>query len=157
MVEQSLVVEAIKYAIQQEENDIAFYQQWAEKSNTIKVRKLFETLAGIEATHAQTLKEVLAKERNQPSSTWKTITQLAKYVIDEEKRLIANDDNSSLAQVFRVAIAKEEMAFKLYTDMSKGSPDSQVADIFLGLAQDEAVHKLRLEEEYKNHLARQLS
>ena len=47
-----------------------------------------------------------------------------------------------------IAMKKEKGAFKLYTDLANKISDPKIKEIFLGLAQEEAKHKLRFEIEY---------
>jgi rubrerythrin len=47
-----------------------------------------------------------------------------------------------------LAMKKEKAAFQLYTDLASQTDDAEVKQIFEGLAQEEAKHKLRFEVEY---------
>ena len=52
-----------------------------------------------------------------------------------------------------VAMKSEKAAFKLYSDLAKAVDDAAVKDLFLGLAQEEAKHKIHFEIEYNSFLA----
>jgi len=47
-----------------------------------------------------------------------------------------------------IAMKKEKAAFRLYTDLAGKVDDRGIRDLLLGLAQEEAKHKLRFEIEY---------
>jgi rubrerythrin len=49
---------------------------------------------------------------------------------------------------------QEKAAFRLYTDLAASTDDDAVRDLFLGLAQEEAKHKLRFEVEYDEDFLR---
>jgi len=47
-----------------------------------------------------------------------------------------------------IAMKAEKAAYKLYNELATSIDDANVQEIFLGLAQEEAKHKLRFEIEY---------
>ena len=47
-----------------------------------------------------------------------------------------------------IAMKKEKAAFRLYSDLAGRVDDAGIRDLLLGLAQEEAKHKLRFEVEY---------
>ena len=55
-------------------------------------------------------------------------------------------------QALVVAMQKEKMAFKMYSDLAETVDDENVKNVFLSLAQEEAKHKLRFEVEYDEHV-----
>jgi rubrerythrin len=50
-----------------------------------------------------------------------------------------------------LAMKKEKVAFKLYTDLSNATDDENLSALLRGLAQEEAKHKLYFETEYDEH------
>jgi rubrerythrin len=51
------------------------------------------------------------------------------------------------------AVAKKERAaFKLYKDMAEKVQDTNLKPVFVGLAKEEAKHKLFFETEYEEHV-----
>ena len=51
-----------------------------------------------------------------------------------------------------IAMKKEKAAFRLYNDLAGVTGDANAKQLFLGLAQEEAKHKLRFEIEYDNQI-----
>ena len=47
---------------------------------------------------------------------------------------------------------KEKKAFRLYTNLAETCGDDNLEKVFLGLAQEEAKHKLRFEIEYDDYI-----
>ena len=68
---------------------------------------------------------------------------IADYVTDVEPT-----PNMSYVDLLVVAMKKENLSYKLYTDIAAIAQSEDLTDIFLKLAQEEAEHKLRFEFEY---------
>jgi len=47
---------------------------------------------------------------------------------------------------------RERAAFELYSDMAEKVPDTNLKQVFVGLAKEEAKHKLFFETEYEEHV-----
>lgn len=56
--------------------------------------------------------------------------------------------NMDYRELLIVAMKKEKLSYKLYTDLAASAQTEQLKDFFLKLAQEEASHKLRFEVEY---------
>jgi len=54
-----------------------------------------------------------------------------------------------------IAMKKEKAAFRLYSDLAGKTDDEGVRDLLLGLAQEEAKHKLRFEVEYDDQVLKE--
>jgi len=58
-----------------------------------------------------------------------------------------------LANAGTAAVAKKERAaFELYSDMAEKVPDANLKQVFVGLAKEEAKHKLFFETEYEERV-----
>ena len=57
-------------------------------------------------------------------------------------------------QALIMAMKKEKAAFRLYSDLADRVADGALRTLFLGLAQEEAKHKLRFEVEYDDVILR---
>jgi rubrerythrin len=51
-----------------------------------------------------------------------------------------------------LAMKREKAAFRLYSDLAARTEDAELKDLLLGLAQEEAKHKLRFEVEYDDKI-----
>jgi rubrerythrin len=56
------------------------------------------------------------------------------------------------AAALRLAIKREEHAFKLYNHIGSGTENPELKKLFSVLAQEESKHKLRLESEYDENV-----
>ena len=73
--------------------------------------------------------------------------KIADYTVEEEP-----GPDADYQTVLIFAMKKEKAAFKLYTDLAGRVDDAGVRDLLLGLAQEEAKHKLRFEIEYDDNI-----
>ena len=58
------------------------------------------------------------------------------------------DKNISYQDALIVAMKRERAAFKLYSDLAEKVSEEELRQVFLGLAKEEAKHKLFFESEY---------
>ena len=58
-------------------------------------------------------------------------------------------------QALILAMKAEKAAFRLYSDLASATDDAMLRDMLLGLAQEEAKHKLRFEIEYDDEFLRE--
>ena len=68
--------------------------------------------------------------------------------------LVESDDPGELDYqgVLILAMKKEKAAFRLYSDLAARTDDAEIQALLLGLAQEEAKHKLRFEIEYDENV-----
>ena len=74
---------------------------------------------------------------------------LADYTVDVD---VTGDLDYQDALI--IAMKREKAAFRLYNDLAERVNDSELRDLFLGLAQEEAKHKLYFETEYDERMLR---
>ena len=67
---------------------------------------------------------------------------------------ITPTDNMDYQEALVLAMSQEKAAFKLYSKLAERAPNEQFRNLFLGLAQEEAKHKLRFELEYDEYVLR---
>ena len=69
--------------------------------------------------------------------------KIGEYLVDGDL-----DADMDYQQALIVAMKKEKVAFRIYTDLASVADDQSVRNLLLSLAQEEAKHKLRFEVEY---------
>ena len=139
-------VEAIlDFAIGQEEQAAEFYLGLAVKMDKPWMREVFEDFAAEEKGHKQKLEAVKSGEKLSWSQQKVADMKIADYVVDAEPKA-----NMEYQDALILAMKKEKSAFKLYSDLAASTDDEDLREVFLGLAQEEAKHKLRFEIEYDN-------
>lgn len=149
MPEFSSMDDILNYAIRQEEDAYAFYMEWAGKAKNLRLVRLFEQFAAEEMAHKNFL--LKNKENGSELSTLdqKTLLKIEEYVIKHDSVPISEKSANPVEVMFRIVIEKEKAAFNLYTALAKEIQDPQAQVILRGLAQQEALHKLKLEQNFQ--------
>ncbi|MQY77803.1 MAG: rubrerythrin [Bacteroidetes bacterium] len=139
--------EILDFAIENEDEAFIFYTNLANSMKNQNLRKMFEEFAGEEKIHKEKL--ILAKTGNVLMSSREKVMDLkiSDYLVDVETNPKMDYQNSLI-----VAMKKEKKAFKLYMDLANASDDETVKNVFLFLVQEESKHKLKLEQEYDEHV-----
>jgi rubrerythrin len=138
----------INYAIQSEQEAHDFYMELSElvKFNELKV--ILKQFAAEELGHKQKLSRIIVNT-DQTGLTQQSVMdmKMADYHVD-----IVPKKDMTYQDLLTIAMKKEKGAFKLYTDLADKIIDQNIKEIFLGLAQEEAKHKLRFEIEYDEYI-----
>ncbi len=131
------------FAIKEEEGAAAFYSKLASKMDRPWMKKIFEDFAKEELGHKGKLVHI--KDGGAVSLPKEKVLnlKLVDYLVVDEP-----SDDMDYQQALVLAMKKEKAAFKLYSDLAEVAEDEALRDLLLGLAQEEAKHKLRFEVEY---------
>ncbi len=142
--------EILAYAIEKEEEAVAFYQGLAKKEKFASLKETFNTFANEEKKHAKMITD-LSKDRSKIETyEIKAVPDLkiSDYLVD-----IEYEEGMLMPDILRVAMKREEQAVHLYKDLGAKSNDPGLQKIFELLAQEESKHKLALESMYDDFLA----
>ncbi|MBW2703873.1 MAG: ferritin family protein [Deltaproteobacteria bacterium] len=137
------VNELLDFAIKEEEGAAAFYSKLASKMDRPWMKKIFEDFAKEELGHKAKLVHI--KDGGAVSLPKEKVLnlKLGDYLVVDEP-----SDDMDYQQALVLAMKKEKSAFRLYSDLAEVAEDEALRDLLLGLAQEEAKHKLRFEVEY---------
>jgi rubrerythrin len=136
------VDEILDFAIGREIEAIHLYIDLMGKVNKPEMRKVLKGFAREEQEHKIKLEDAKA---------------VGMVLIDEEVGSLGIADDieggevrpdMSYSDILILAMKKEDVSVKLYTDMAKIAQNEEMKDMFLQLAQEETEHKLRFEMEY---------
>jgi rubrerythrin len=137
----------LDFAIGQEQEASEFYGSLAERADSPQMKATFEQFAREERGHKAKLEAV---------KNGKVMVSSAKKVLDLKigDYLIAPEEGEALDYqgALVLAMKKEKAAFRLYSDLAARTDDQAIKDLMLGLAQEEARHKLRFEVEYDDRI-----
>jgi len=139
------VDDILDFAIGEEEQAAEFYLVLAGKMAKSWMHGVFEEFAAEEKGHKQKLEAVKSGEKQRWSKQKVADMKIADYVVDIEPKA-----NMEYQDALILAMKKEKSAFKLYSDLAASTDDGDLREVLLGLAQEEAQHKLRFEIEYDN-------
>jgi len=137
------VDEALDFAIEREQEASDFYTHLAGKMERQGMSQVFRQFAREEMGHKAKLEAVKAGRTLAPADRRITDLKIGDYLVDVEPT-----EDMGYQQALTLAMKKEKAAFKLYSDMAAAAPSEDLETLFLGLAQEEAKHKLRFEIEY---------
>lgn len=137
----------LDFAIRKEEEAAELYRDLAATIDRPDMRKVFESFAAEEMQHKARLIEV--KHGKMILSSEKKIFDLK---IGENLVDVKPTPNIDYQHALIFAMKAEKAAFKLYHDLAQATDDGGLRELFLGLAQEEARHKLRFEIEYDDQI-----
>ncbi len=143
--------EILDYAIQSEQDAVDFYNNLAEKTNNIAVRKIFIQNANEEKVHKLKLEKVKKERVFSDELAGEVIDlKISDYTVPKPPSKI--DD---YADALRLAMHREKGAFKLYTKLANSTNNKDLRKLFSRLAEEEANHKLKFELEYDEFVLRE--
>lgn len=146
----SLTVEqALKVAIDAEIQAYTLYHDTSQKVSGAGTKTMLLELAQQEMGHRKKLENVVAKKDY--AVLGKTIPRqsrgIAEFLADSDEL----EGNATTQQVMIFAIKKEERAFNFYTSLKNEFLETELENLFQGLAAEERGHKIKLEDEYEEH------
>jgi rubrerythrin len=141
------VDEVLDFAIGQEEQAAQFYRDLAGRMDRPWMSKIFTDFSQEEEGHKRKLLDVKAGKKLLSSAQKVMDLKIGDYLTDVEP-----GPDLDYQQALVVAMKKEKKAFKMYTDLAATTEDAGLQSVFLGLAQEEAKHKLRFEIEYDDYV-----
>jgi len=133
----------LDYAIEREQEAADFYASAADTAAQDWMKTIFAQFAREEKGHKAKLQAVKKGQKALSAAKKVGDMKMADYLVAVEV-----SEDLSYQQSLIVAMKREKAAFKLYSDMADRIDDTEVRELFLGLAQEEAKHKLRFEIEY---------
>ena len=137
----------LDFAITQEEKAAAFYTDLANRMSPKHMKEVFLGFAREEEGHKAKLLAIKSGKRLAPVEQRVLDLKIGDHLTDTE---ISSDLNYQDALI--LAMKAEKVAFRLYTDLASVATDAALRESLLGLAQEEAKHKLRFEIEYDDNV-----
>ena len=144
------VEEILDYAIAREEEASQFYTDLAAKVDKPYMAEVFLSFAKEEQGHKAKLLGVKEGNFDLPSQDKVLDMKIAENLVEVELRT-----DIDLQGALILAMKAEKSAFRLYNDLAQAADNDKVKDLFTGLAQEEAKHKLRFEIEYDDYAYRE--
>lgn len=135
--------EILDYAIDQEQQAADFYASLAGRAEKAGMKEVLLDFAAEEQRHKERLLAVKSGEHELTPEQEVLDLKISDYLVEVD----ATDD-ISYQDALIVAMKRERAAYELYRDMAEKIPESNLREVFVGLAQEEARHKLFFESEY---------
>ena len=141
------VDEILDYAIDQEQQAADFYEDVAKRAETAGMKQILLDFAEEEKRHKKILQTVKTGEHELTPEQEILDLKISDYLVEVEA-----SENISYQDALIIALKKERVAYELYSDMAAKVPESHLKDVLVGLAKEEAKHKLFFEAEYDEHV-----
>ena len=142
--------EVIREAIRKEADAAAFYRMAGERVQS-GISKTFREMAKEEENHKKLLEELDREKVEQYR-----LEDIPDLKISEFLEDVPYDDNMTYQDAIRMAIKNEERSHKLYLVSARRFADNpKIEKLFRMLAQEEAKHKLKLEQIYDDEVYNQ--
>ncbi|MEA3297014.1 MAG: ferritin family protein [candidate division Zixibacteria bacterium] len=140
----------LDFAIQKEQDASDFYTSLAEMMEYKHMKEVFLGFAAEERGHK--VKLIAVKNGKQMVASEQKVKDLkiGEHLVDIELK-----KDLGFQEALIVAMKAEKAAFKLYTDLASATSDASLKEILIGLAQEEAKHKLRFEIEYDDSILKE--
>jgi len=135
--------EILDYAIDQEQQAADFYANLAGRAEKAGMKEVLLEFAAEEQRHKERLLAVKTGEHELTPEQKVLDLKISDYLVEVE----ATDD-ISYQDALIVAMKRERAAYELYSDMAEKITASNLREVFVGLAREEARHKLFFESEY---------
>jgi rubrerythrin len=140
------VDQILDFAIEKEQDAHDFYMDLAGKMDRPYMKKVFDGFAREELGHKKKLEGIKAGKMMATSEKKVLDLKIGDNLVNIELA-----PNLGFQDALIVAMKAEKAAFKLYTDLAATTDNAELQTILLGLAQEEAKHKLRFEIEYDDY------
>ncbi len=147
----STIEKVLDFAIGQEEKAAKLYTLLAEGTDSESMKDVFLQFAKEEKGHRAKL--IAIREGKQvmiPANTPVPDLKIGDYLED-----VNYFEKLDYQQALILAMKAEKAAFRLYQDLASATDDQVLKETLLGLAQEEAKHKLRFEIEYDDNVLKE--
>jgi rubrerythrin len=144
-------VGALEFAIEAERAAAALYDGLAAKAKSPAMKATLLEFADEERGHERKLLAVKSGGGALGTSAAIRDLKIAEYT----KNPVEITDRSDYQTVLLFAMHQEKLAFRLYTDLAGRVEEAELKKLLLGLAQEEAKHKLRFEVEYDENVLKE--
>jgi len=146
------VDEILAFATDREKEAVEFYESLAKKATRASLKETFVNFAREEEKHVTLLTDISGNKEKIDAYKFKKIADLkiSDYMLEKEY-----EEGMPMPEILKLAMKREEIAVKLYTDLAGQTDHEDAKKVFMILVQEEAKHKLGLETMYDDYLADQ--
>ena len=140
----------LDFAIRQEEKAAQFYTELAGKMPHKHMKEALLSFAEEEKGHKAKLLQIKSGKQMQAAEKKILDLKIGDYLVDAEP-----SSNIDYQQALILAMKAEKAAFRMYSDLASVTDDPNLKATLMGLAQEEAKHKLRFEIEYDDEILKE--
>ncbi len=137
----------IEFAIKREEEAIKAYGDIAGIAKTPGLKKLLLDLQEDERNHKKLLQDITEEKAESLEIKEVDDLKISDYLAEEPP-----SPDMNFQDLLILAAKKEQKAVDLYSDLERKVSKKELKKLFEFLIQQEKAHKLKLEEEYEQHV-----
>lgn len=141
------VQEILEYATKREEESAKMYFELSRRMLNPKLAQILEEFASEELTHKEAIKFEMIKNGQSID-----LNEPMKFIEDSENQKQEDDDfeliDISFPDAFTLAIKKEEMSFRMYSELASKTKNPELKAVLEELAEEELRHKMQFEAAY---------
>jgi len=141
------VEEILDFAINREQQAVDFYTRLSTIAPGKQLQDLMLNYAREEQRHKDKLLAVKADGRLENEHKKPVDLKMADYLVDVDET-----PEMTYQDTLIIAMKREQVAFKLYTDMAEKVEGTELKSLFESLAREEASHKNYFESEYDDKI-----
>ena len=141
------VEEILNFAISREQQAVDFYTRLSTIAPGKQLQELMLDYAREEQRHKDKLLAVKADGSLDNEHKRPLDLKMADYLVDVEET-----PEMTYQDALIIAMKREQVAFKLYTDMAEKIDNPELKSLFESLAREEASHKNYFESEYDDKI-----
>jgi rubrerythrin len=138
--------EVISFAMMREEESHEFYRNLAGKTKDLFMKEIFKEFAQEELNHLKILKNLDLKGLERIYEN--IVKNIDELNVSETLKDVSAAPDMDFKKLLTVAMKREEISQRLYSFLAETSDDNDLSLLFVGLAKEEAKHKLRIEKTY---------
>jgi rubrerythrin len=135
--------EILDFAVEREKEAVQFYRDLQAQAHFAGQKDFLKELESMEMGHIVIIENMRTKHVTEMVIKHVPNLHISEYLVSDVENLDLTYQN-----ILIKAMKREEMSLKLYTEMSKKFPDTELEKLFSKLASEEAGHKLRFEKLY---------
>ncbi len=141
--------EILDFAIEREKEAVQFYRDLQNQAHFADQKTFLQELESMEMGHIIVIENMRNKQLSETQIKQVPNLHISEYLVSDVDELDLTYQN-----ILIKAMKREEMSLKLYTEMSKKFPDSELSVLFAKLAGEEAGHKLKFEKLYDEWISK---
>lgn len=143
----SSMSDVVGFAIEKEENAMAFYRKCSERAKNPGIKDFFQEMVQEEQRHRDMLRDLDTLSLDGVKLPAVEDLQISDYMVD-----VAFRDDLTYQEALTIAMKREEKAHAFYGAWKKKCMSEKTAKIFELLEVEEAKHKRRLENLYDDEI-----
>ncbi|MCK4990317.1 MAG: ferritin family protein [Bacteroidales bacterium] len=143
--------DVLDFAIKDEQRASDLYSGLAARSRNRMIQQVFEQFSKEELGHKKKLESIKSGGIVAVPQEKVQDLKIGDYLVEVN----TSRDDLSYQEALIVAMKEEKAAFRLYNDLAGRTDHPSLRETFLGLAQEEAKHKLRFEIEYDDYILKE--